>query len=90
MQRSHHVDDALVDMHQLDIGQGALVGCAYSFENHALAVRLVHGQTGGLLQLANGLRCQCALAEERHNLEVDCIDLFAPVCNIHVILPSSA
>jgi hypothetical protein len=47
LQGSHHVDDALVDMRQLDVRQRALVGRAHVGVDHLFARRLVDRQRCG-------------------------------------------
>ena len=44
LQRAHHVDDALVDVGQFDIGQRPVIGGAHILEDDPLAVRLVDRQ----------------------------------------------
>ena len=50
LQCSHHVDDALVDMRQLDVGKRPFVCRAHVRVDHLLACRLIYRQRGRHLQ----------------------------------------
>ena len=63
LQGSHHVDNALVDMRQLDIRQRPLVGRAHVGVDHLFSLRLVNRKRCGDLQLANHKRGARPLAE---------------------------
>ncbi len=49
LQRAHHIDDAFVNVGQLDIRQRTMVGGANILEDHALAVGFIHRHRGGTL-----------------------------------------
>jgi hypothetical protein len=63
LQRAHDVDDALVDVDELDVGQRARIMSADIFEDDALAVRFVDRQIGCALQAADFLGRCGALAD---------------------------
>src|SRR5690348_7777970 len=73
LERAHHVDDALVNVLQLNVGERSVVGRADIVKDDALAVRLVNGEVGGAFELADFVRRRGPLVEQRDDLPVDFI-----------------
>src|SRR5262249_55865592 len=80
---AHHVNDPFIDVAQLVVRQGALVGPAHVLKDGFLPIRLVDGQAGIALQLADLLRGPGPLVEQVHQAAVELVDLLAPVGNLH-------
>jgi hypothetical protein len=82
----HHVDDALVDMRELAVGQRSLVGRADVLIDHLFAVRLVDRQRRLRLQVAYHQRGLCPFAEQFHKLAVQHVDALTQFFDCHSIL----
>src|SRR6185312_10190662 len=85
---SHHIDDALVDMRQLAVGQRALIGRADVLVDHLLAVGLINRQRRGGFELPNRQGGARPLAEQFHKLAIQHIDALSQFFDRHSILVS--
>ena len=60
MQRSHHIDDPLIDMQKFGIGQRPRIRCAYAVEDILFPARFIPGKIGRTLKLPNRPRSRGA------------------------------
>ena len=74
LQCPHHVDNAFINMRQLDVRQRTFVGRAHIGVDNLLAIRLVDRQRGGSLQIADHLRRARPFAQQFNELAVQHID----------------
>src|SRR5439155_15407743 len=83
LEGAHDVDDALVDVEQLGVIEGAGVGAADVIEDLLLALGLVDGEGGGALELSDGSGRLCALVDEADDLLIELVDFLTPVADLH-------
>ena len=81
----HHVHDALVDLDQVSMLQGAAILLLHLFEHDALPVGFVDGHAGLALEAADFLSGLRALVQDLDQLPVDLVDFLAPVSDIHAV-----
>src|SRR5882757_7945671 len=85
LQRSHHVHDPLIYMQQFGIRQRPRVRRTHAVEDILFPARLIHRKTRRLFELSNRA-CSCgALADEANDLNIQLIDLFSPVGDLHPV-----
>jgi hypothetical protein len=81
---AHDIHDALVNLNQVPVMQGAVILFLHPFEHDALPIGLVNRHVGLALEASDFLGRLGALVQDLHQLLVDLIDSLTPVCNIHL------
>src|SRR5271154_4873228 len=72
-------------MQQLRIVQRPWIRRTDSVEDILLPARLIHWKIGCLLELSNRAGSRGTLADESNNLNIQLIDFFSPVGDVHPV-----
>ena len=88
LQAAHDGDKALIDEDEFTVRQRSAIVGANVLEDHVFAVGFVDRHIGGFLQLADGASGLGALVQQLDDLQVERIDLPAPVTDVHSLASS--